>query len=117
MYGLPEGFDGSFFNGRKLELVCFTENQVLLHFDQDVTVIILSSFDYKIDDQMWSVDDPPGEMSSLMRLLGLRIASAVGARDGTLVLEFEDGSQVTCYDTSPSYESYHIQNGPTVIIV
>jgi len=47
MYGLPEDFDGTFLQGRELEQVCFSRNQVYLHFGDQVEIMIEGSFSYE----------------------------------------------------------------------
>ncbi len=44
MYGLPDDFDAGAFVGRTLEQVCFTENQVTLHFDGMIDITVESAF-------------------------------------------------------------------------
>jgi len=47
MYGLPKNFDGSFLIGRSLELLCFSANQVNLHFGLDVSISVTSALCYQ----------------------------------------------------------------------
>ena len=117
MYGLPEDFDGSFLVGRTLELVCFAQYQVRLHFGPDVDISIESSFEYGMRDRRSLVDRPNVKTSWLMKFLGLSVSSVAAARDGTLTLRFEDDSWITCYDPTPQYEAYRIRNGDSEIRV
>jgi hypothetical protein len=113
MHGLPKDFDGSFFLGRILEMVCFNQNQIYLHFDDKITVAIESAFSYK-DVQVMSV---PVQKSNLMELLGASVSRVQTGRDGTLELLFDNGSELKIYDTTPQYESYSITYEGHVIIV
>jgi len=113
MYGLPKGFDGSVLVGRTLEMVCFNENQVYLHFDGRTTITIESAFSYK-NEQIVHV---PVAESHLMELLGLSVSAAKGDDKGTLSLFFDNGQTVRVYDTTKQYESYTISYGGKVIIV
>lgn len=119
MYGLPENFDGSFFVGRILEMICFNSNQVYLHFDDQTTIMIEGSFSHR---HAGSGENPgivnvPVKRSDLMELMGHKVVAVSADRDGTLTLDF-DGDQIfTCYDQSPNYESYQIKRGAKVIIV
>lgn len=119
MYGLPENFDASFFVGRTLEMICFNANQIYLHFDDEITITIEGSFSHQharssVNPRVVSV---PAEQSDLMRLLEHKVVSVSADPDGTLTLDFDDGQIFTCYDQTPSYESYQIKHGDEVIIV
>jgi hypothetical protein len=46
MHGLPKDFDGSFLVGCTLELVCFAEYQVNLHFGDKSCISIFSAYAY-----------------------------------------------------------------------
>jgi len=117
LYGLPDDFDVTFFVGRRLEMVCFNENQVYLHFDRRVSLVIESSFEYCFDGQERSVDSMPVRSSDLMSLLGATVVRASATTDGTLSLELEGGRRITCFDTSTAYESYQIKNEDQITIV
>jgi hypothetical protein len=113
MHGLPKDFDGTFFIGRTLEMVCFNENQVYLHFDAKLTITIESAFAYK-DELLVKV---PVHDSNLMELLGSSVLTWQGDKDGTLSLTFERGRTLKVYDTTKQYESYTISYEGKVIIV
>jgi hypothetical protein len=113
MYGLPKDFDGSFLVGRTLELVCFSQNQMSLHFSDDITITIESAFSYKID----QIVDVPVQQSNLMELLGSSVSVAQGDENGTLSLLFDNGATLKVFDTTKQYESYTISYGGKVIIV
>jgi hypothetical protein len=115
MYGLPEMFDASFFVGRTLQNVVFSQCMVELIFDGKVAIGIQSSYELQIADGTGYVKrnrvEEPIHSSRLMQLLGARVASVRAERDGTLTLDFEHGSVFRCFDDSPNYESYSIGHG------
>ena len=119
MYGLPEDFDGAFFVGRTLELVCFSENQVSLHFGGDISITIESSFSHQKDSSESSgqVVNVPASESDLMQLLDQSVTEVSASRDGTLVLTFTNGHVFKCFDDSHQFESYHIKRGAIEIHV
>jgi hypothetical protein len=41
MYGLPKNFSPARLVGRILEMICFNENQLYLHFDEKLAVMVL----------------------------------------------------------------------------
>src|SRR5687767_10308176 len=119
MYGLPKDFDGTFLVDRCLELVCFSENQVFLHFDQDITITIEAAFTHqtsRVAANPLPITVPASE-SRLMTLLGHAVASVASDSNGTLILIFDSGHVVKCYDTSHNYESYRIKRSDTLIVV
>ena len=119
MYKLPESFDGKFLVGRVFEQVCFNQNQIYLHFDSDVHIIIESSFSHQYSEfeKDYKVINVPVLESDIMQLLGSSILKVCGDKEGTLCLFFDNGHILRCYDNSTQYESYQIQHGKTLIIV
>jgi Family of unknown function (DUF6188) len=119
MYGLPDDFDAGAFVGRTLEQVCFTENQVTLHFDCVVDITVESAFVHgdRKSESSHPVIRMPVHESGLMRLLGSSIIESSGNQDGTLMLAFDNGDLVKILDDAPNYESYQIRIGDRVIIV
>lgn len=118
MYRLPKNFDGNRLVGHCLEQICFNENQVCLHFDGMLSIVVESKLSYR--DTPKSIDqviEIPVRHSDLMLLLGQSILNCYGDDDGTLSMEFGNGSTLKCLDTSNQYESYRIINGNEDIIV
>lgn len=113
MYGLPKDFDGSFLVGRSLEMVCFAQYQIYLHFDENILITVASAFSYK-DDFVVAV---PVRESALMELVGSSVLAATGDEDGTLSLLFNNGQTLKVLDTSKHYESYTIAHGSNEIII
>ena len=113
MYGLPKDFDGNVLVGRVLEMVCFNENQVYLHFDRKTTITIEVAFSYGSD----QVIEIPVKESNLMESLGASVTEAHGDEHGTLSLLFDNGQTLKVYDPSKQYESYTISYEGKVIIV
>lgn len=113
MYGLPKNFDGSFLVGHTLEMVCFAQYQVNLHFDSKINIRIESSFSYKVEHPV----KMPVQNSNLMELLGMTVTEVHGSEDGTLNLLFENGQLLKIYDTSKQFESYIITFEGKEIIV
>jgi hypothetical protein len=119
MYGLPKDFDTSFLLGKRLELVCFSENTVNLHFDEGLLFTIESGYIYEVP-KLGSVDEVleiPVRSSNIMRILGVAIVDALARSDGTLVVTFENGNKLTLFDPNAQYESYRIDYNNLTIIV
>src|SRR5262245_33308849 len=105
MYGLPEDFDGMFLLGRELEQICFTKNQVSLHFGEQIEITIEGSFSYEEAPRAITavVSRLPLRQSDLMKLLGAVVSGVRGTREGTLQLDFDNGHRLSCFD-HPKYE-------------
>jgi hypothetical protein len=91
---------------------------VYLHFDRQVTIKIEGEFSH----QAGAVQSGAGLMrmpvseSRLMGLLEDSISSAAAEGSGTLVLVFDNGHVLRCFETA-GYESYEIKNGNDVLVV
>jgi hypothetical protein len=119
MYGLPHDFDPAALVGHRFEQVCFSENQVWLHFDAGLKIGIESSFSYRRRSSPMNIPSVkiPVLESDVMHLLGERIARASGNEAGTLSLVFESGDELHVFDDSDQYESYRLVLGTREIIV
>ncbi len=104
--------------GYTLELICFSQNQLVLHFDRKLTITVISALSHsdpsKLADELIEI---PVLQSDLMQLLEHQITRAFGDQHGNLTLEFENGHILRCLDNSRQYESYMIQFGDQEIIV
>lgn len=113
MYGLPEDFDASFLVGLTLEMVCFAQYQVYLHFNEKAMITIMGTFSYKTD----SIISTPVLDSNLMELTGCAVLNANGTTDGTLSLLFDNGQTLRIYDANKQYESYTVAfRGKEIVI-
>ncbi len=119
MYGLPEDFDTSFLLGKRLELICFSENTANFHFDGGLRFTIESAYAHQSSEPgaVDQLNEVPVLSSTIMQLLGSSIVDGAGTKDGTLILTFENGHKLKFFDTSREYESYVIDfNGTTIIV-
>ena len=112
MYGLPADFNPSVFVGCKLEMICFAEYQVYLHFSNNVLVSVESALN--VNGVNYGV---PLKNADFMHLVGHSVVSALGNKEGDLTVIFDDGSSLSVLDTEDQYESYRIRVGGSEIIV
>jgi Family of unknown function (DUF6188) len=118
MYGLPAHFDSALLVGRNLEMICFSSNQVYLHFDGQVTIKIEGEFSYlsdRADMDQKRIRMPIAE-SKLMQSLEHLISGATADENGTLTLVFDNGHILKCFEAH-DYESYEIKHGNIRLIV
>jgi hypothetical protein len=118
MFGLPADTDLSFLHGRQLTQVCVGQYQVLMHFDEEVSISVDSEIDISHEatamaDQSTSSANP----GDLLPALGALVKNASAPGDGSLVISFDNGVVVKVLDSSLRYESYQIWNGSEIIIV
>jgi len=118
MFGLPKDFDASILVGRTLELICFAQYQIFLHFDEKVSIDVRSALSHQESLNLAPRRvEIPVLQSDLMVLLGHSTVKAFGNDEGTLSLEFDNGHSLHCLDDSKQYESYTITYSGREIIV
>lgn len=118
MYGFPRGFDPSFLIGHNLEMVCFSVNQMYLHFDKEVTIKVEGTFSHQSSGNRsdTKIVQMPIQQSAVMQLLEHTVTQAAGDERGTLAMTFDNGHILKCFETV-GYESYEIKHGNDRVIV
>ncbi|MFQ5502455.1 MAG: DUF6188 family protein [Phycisphaerae bacterium] len=118
MHGLPVGVDLSFFRGRQLLQVCVGLNDVILNFDNGVSLSIQTSISHHSSTGKATIyEEYTPAATMLMSLLHQTIVGVRGDKKGTLHLEFSEGDCIHVYDSSEQYESYQIKHRGGEIIV
>jgi hypothetical protein len=120
MYGLREGLDLRFLNGRELIQVAIGVYQIQFGFDEDVRISVESQFSYfnGKEELIWKPEPGAAEIAArAVALLGATIEKFHGQEDGTLTLGFSNGHRLTILDNSKEYESYDITlPGRTIVV-
>ena len=118
MYGLPPDIDLSFFHNRTLEQVCIGAADLILHFDEGVSLTVTSSIGWVGPHGARNTyEDFPQAASAVAGLLSDVVVLARGNPEGTLTLEFRKGAKLEFYDDSKQYESYVIKSKGKEIVV
>lgn len=118
MYGLPQDFDPQCLLERTLELICFSTNQVFLHFDKENSITIEGKYSIQNDRYFQgAIVHAPQVAPGLMDLVGKSISRAAAEDKRTLLLVFQDKTALRCYDDSDNFESFRISSGGREIIV
>ena len=118
MYGLSPQFDVGVFQGKKLDLLCFSANTLSLSFEDNVSITIMGSLIYRQEPhEIVDKQHIPLLTSNLMGLIDKSVSRADGCEDGTLTLYFDNGHILTLLDDSRQYESYIIRVGTKEIVV
>lgn len=118
MHRLPLDVDLSFFKGKPLFQVCIGANELILNFDDNVSVNVSSRIGFS--GPLGSHDtyeELPRAAPAVVALLNDVVVAAEGDAKGTLTLTFRSGVKLEFYDTSERYESYLITNGDQQIVV
>ena len=118
MYGIPTNLDVSFFSGKRVLQVCIGANEVILNFDDDVSITILSCFGYGESGGIAQrYEDFKKGAAATASLLDRTVVGAKGDTDGTLRLQFDNDSYLEVYEDKSPYESYHFRNGKKLYVV
>jgi hypothetical protein len=139
MYKLPKSFDLSVFKDRNLRMVCFGIYQFYLHFSDDPPYTLPPGFDFVVptfpmDDKqiMITVNGEfshqtaldsaapkvkfPLRQTDLTQLLEHKVLEASVDDEGTLILKFDHGHVLKCFE-DPAYESYFVRFGGHEMII
>lgn len=118
MYGLPSGANLDFFQKRTLLQICIGSNDLILNFDNGVSVTITSHVGWTDSyNKHNTYENSADAISVIVQLLGKSVTSATGDEEGTLSLIFDGGGCFFVYDDSKQYESYVIKNRDKLIVV
>ena len=118
MYGLPADIDLSFFSAKVLQQVCVGANEVILNFDEYVSLTIMCTIECKTGpSDTKKLDGPRATASALIEYIQKPVISAKGDPNGTLVLTFEGGNCVTIYDDDKHFECYTVRYKDKTIVV
>jgi hypothetical protein len=116
MYNFPEDFNGSVLVGHTLELVCFSANQVIFHFNDDISICAETSFAYEKPLKDLNIVSVPTIQSDLMQLLEHRIVRSFVEKGRILNLLF-DNEHLLRFEALPEFESYRLTLGKDTIII
>jgi hypothetical protein len=118
MYGLPADVDLTFLTGAMLTQVCVGQNEVILNFDNDSSIMIAGDVRLLPPDQLQQeLQEAPAIGAAVVVLLGRTLQSAQGDATGTTTLQWDDGSTLDLRDSWPDWESYTISHSGTTIVV
>lgn len=118
MYRLPPDLDLSFFSNKTLLQVGIGANELILNFDDDLSITVTSRIGLTgLLGSHDTYEDFPKAAPAMVALLNDVVVTAEGDSIGTLTLTFRSGIKLEFYDPNDRYESYVVKNGHEAIIV
>jgi len=119
MYKLPDNVDLTFFKGSLLLQICIGANEVILRFENQISITIQTDIVHKSQsgDVTAIYKSITTSASMLVSFLHYKITEAIAIDPSTISLRFSNGEYLEIYDTSTQYESYQINHGDKTIIV
>jgi hypothetical protein len=118
MYGLASGTNLDFFKGKTLLQACFGPHDLILNFDEGVSISIYSSLAVGPRGTNLVRDSAFETVSQeILRLLNKQVTEVSWTQSGTFSLTFEGNNLLELYDDSPNYESYTISSSIGLLIV
>jgi hypothetical protein len=118
MYGLPKDADLTFMVNRELLQVCVGSNEAILHFDDDLSITIMTTVRHEVSGRPTAVyEDSPASAAALVRFLGCRLLEIKGDEAGNMRMTFSNGETLEIRDEDPHYECYLIEHHDRVIVV
>ena len=104
-------FEGQIIGGRELLQICVGLYQLILHFDEGLTISSESGVYLTTGDEIIQISPPVENVSNLLGLLGAKIKQlSIDASNQTRVV-FEDGHVLEFRAENDGYESYEINIG------
>lgn len=118
MFGLPSDIDLTFFNDRQLLQVCIGANEIILNFDDELSLTIESDMCYRTSaGEVRVFSNSVKAAATLVQLIDSTVQTAYRIEPGTLALRFSNGDTLEVLDSNADFESYQIGHGQRFIVV
>ncbi|MEO5889699.1 MAG: hypothetical protein ABIQ31_05565 [Ferruginibacter sp.] len=118
MYGLPNNIDLNFLIQRQLLQICFGENEMIMNFDDNLSITLTSKCAFSFDgDNLQIIENYSTSASLICNLIGHFINEIKASENGTLAMNFSGNNIFILYDDDKFYESYWIKSKTSIIVV
>jgi hypothetical protein len=118
MYGLPSRTNLDFIKGTTLLQACFGPHDLILKFDETVSISIWSSVAVgSLGTNLLRHTRFEEISQAILSLLNRQVLNVGWTPNGTVSLTFEGNDLLEVYDDSASYESYTISSPAGLIVV
>lgn len=116
MYGVDSRLPFASLRDEKLLQVCIGENECILRFTNDISVLITSRMRIYAD-RIYEIDSYRESAAQLCQLLGGNIKAAAPEGARSLAINFDNGSTLVIEDDSDEFESFVLNIGKSKFIV
>jgi len=119
MYGLANMTNLNFLRSIRLIQVCIGKNEIILNFDDNTSITIMSSITFCIDGGEGIVTNSFSDAAQhLINFIDHTIQAVQLEGSGVFKLRFSNNSSFQLSDDSQHYESYIIKksNGETIVV-
>jgi hypothetical protein len=114
MYNVPPENELQFLVGRELIQVCIDPCQVIVHFDNQTSISIESSFHLEFEPAPKSLLESGAQ---ILRLLRTTITSVQVVNPNELVLVFDARWRLHIFEDDDPYESFHITSPEGTFVI
>jgi hypothetical protein len=118
MFGLNDSEDYNFLKLKRLIQICISQYQVILRFDDDISISVESAIRYKNrQGNYYTYEDNKLIGSDFISLIGNKIHSIDCENSNILKLSFDTKEVIELINDSEAYESFNIfVDGKTIVI-
>ena len=118
VFGLPANIDLTFFIARRLLQVCVGANEIILNFDDELSLTIESDIRHSTSaGEVRAFSSSVKAAATLVRLIECTVETAYRIEPGALALRFSNGETLEVLDSNAEYESYQIRHRQRFIVV
>jgi hypothetical protein len=118
MNGLPSDTQLDFFRGKTLTQACFGPYDLILNFEENISISIESSIGVSLAGEKLARLSNFGEASrEILHLLNRSVEDVRWTCEGTITLIFGGGCVFQIYDDNADFESYTITSPIGLVVV
>lgn len=118
MYGIPVGETFAFIEGRVLEQLCFGRHELILNFDDGLSITVEGALGITLAGAGEFVVDDALDIASVLAGLISDTVTAIEVNDPrSFSMRFAQGHIVRLIDSSRRYESFQVRHGDYLIVV
>lgn len=117
MYKLSHQVELDFLQHKQLQMLCFGEYSLYLHFDDEIIITVEGRFQHKTGKAKNRIYSFPIDTSCLMRLLGAFVQRIEVENEEDLRLDFSNGDSLILEGQNGPYEAYQIRHRGGLIVV
>lgn len=117
MYGIDRGYDFEFLIDKRLLQVCFGLFQLILNFDEDISITIEGNFDLSLSNKNKYKESISIEYDEVLFLIDQTIKEVQVLDTKTLEINFSNNKNLKLFDNNTNSESFQICSPSGIIAV